>query len=179
MNRKSDIIIHFDDGTALEHFGVPGMKWGVRKAKEAASTVRSKLSSLGKAASEKLSEMAFNKAVIKGKLGNVTIGSKAIRQIAMHEAKQSAKAFFKKFGSKTVGAAKNIAGNINDRLQKTKANFESAKAAYKVGSAMGKSFRKARKAGNVNRTMDSAMDSAMKILELRSGTYGKKRGRLN
>ena len=31
MITKPNIVIHFDDGSYLEHYGIPGMKWGVRK----------------------------------------------------------------------------------------------------------------------------------------------------
>ena len=45
-NTKPNIIVHFDDGTYLEHWGVKGMKWGVRNA----------LSSVGKKLKSKLSK---------------------------------------------------------------------------------------------------------------------------
>jgi hypothetical protein len=39
LKRYPNYIIHFDNGDSLEHFGIPGMKWGINKVRSGASTV--------------------------------------------------------------------------------------------------------------------------------------------
>ena len=66
MTTKPDIIVCFDDGSYLEHYGVPGMKWGVRKAKEVKNkikNVRSKLKDAKKAKEAKTSKSSDRSVV--------------------------------------------------------------------------------------------------------------------
>ena len=125
-----NIIIHFDDGTALEHFGVPGMKWGVRKAKDLiktglrelkpnVSSIRNKLfeqassdhkANKGKAWQDHLfiGYNNFKKGFVgSSPIGKFRIDNKVIKQLAKYERNQKVKSFFKNLGKTSIDTFKN------------------------------------------------------------------------